>query len=651
MSRHTAEVLGVRLGDQVELKESGRSTVARIVGIAIHPAARDDQFASAVSPHAAARASIWVSDTRPSSEPSMSRAIESREVLVRTVAVLADERVEVADSSFLRWLRLLPELVFLVGVLLVSGILVQLRRAVGDSVTGLEAAGLARPSSWRLVALTGLTAALAGSVLGALTGASVLWLAKEPLSAALGQYWTAPAIRPLASLTGAALIPLVACAIVVTAATTHLERVVSVSRRRNVRSAVVGLAVGITVSLILSSNIYEAAGWMGMVIVVAAAVIAPKVLAAGMAPVSRRFFVMVAKRVMPLAVALAVIVFATGMAAAWNAHGALVTESLSPRVQPRGSFLVNNVGLRSATVLRDAFEGQGGSGSLVVDLPDETETNVRVSSPGLVQCMSRGSVSTASDIPPECYPTGTASPLNTVTVSDEAPATPSATNATVTADPALVEGGRVGLITFDSQTGQVIDSRVADAVPDPRLGGNMPGAVIHQGSDLAGDLGLTRSGQQLVALFDFARLGAAEQAKVRYLVQATAPTSEISEDQPDSLASAQRSTGAFAALAGAAISALVVSAGGAGLVTASARLRRDLVNLGADRKRRRALAGRLLLVPAAAVVCAAAASRAAAHLSGAHEGSGFGWLWVLPGLTALVGCVVTARAFARGSWH
>jgi hypothetical protein len=55
----------------------------------------------------------------------------------------------------------------------------------------------------------------------------------------------------------------------------------------------------------------------------------------------------------------------------------------------------------------------------------------------------------------------------------------------------------------------------------------------------------------------------------------------------------------------------------------------------------------MLPVPLAALVVALAMGRFCAWLASAHNESGFGWMWALPGVSGVVVCLVLTAAYGR----
>ncbi|WP_349880863.1 hypothetical protein ABIH81_15165 [Micromonospora sp. HUAS YX12] len=68
---------------------------------------------------------------------------------------------------------------------------------------------------------------------------------------------------------------------------------------------------------------------------------------------------------------------------------------------------------------------------------------------------------------------------------------------------------------------------------------------------------------------------------------------------------------------------------------------------GAGRRHRRLLAARLMAPPFAGFLLTGVIAISAAWISGVHDGSPFGWWWMLPSLAGMAAVLVVGGQYAR----
>jgi hypothetical protein len=333
----------------------------------------------------------------------------------------------------------------------------------------------------------------------------------------------------------------------------------------------------------------------------------------------------------------------TWIATAYSAdytHAAISSVEGSPAPQPPGSLLLYKVPSSAAAALDATYRQLGGRRTETYLLPVDAERVVRAASARLTMCLLDGRVTSLGPIPPDCSTPESASDVNVIALTD-APGV-----ADVVADPTLIEEGRVGVLSFLPESPVPQQKRLVDAAADAQLGGNMPGAVVALESRTAREWGLTAGDSRLLAFIDFSVLDRHDQALFRSAIRQLASTAQVAEDSEYyMMANRNLAIGRAIALAGACVLAFVIALGGGSIVEANASLRRTLVDIGASRRQRRRLALQLVTAPLAATFLAAAAGWLSAWITGIHDGSGFGWVWVLPALAATIAWAAIGRSF------
>jgi len=344
---------------------------------------------------------------------------------------------------------------------------------------------------------------------------------------------------------------------------------------------------------------------------------------------------------LPVVVVTALLTWLTTTQSAAASHNAISMRETSPAAQPPGSLLLTEVPSSSGDALRNEYRRLGGERVVTYRLPDEASTMVRAASAEIVGCMKRENVTRLTEVDPSCFPYDAIAPVNIIALSPDP-------NSAVTADPSLIEQGLVGLVTFAAGKDQASRIEEAPASGDALLGGNMPGAVLPADGPLARALNLRAAEGEFIAFLDFAELPITSQAQFRSDVARLASAAQVAEerDQYEGAEIYLALSRAWSA-AGGLLLAVLLGFGGATVVSAQARLRRSLIDMGSLPRRRGLLAARIFALPMASVIFAAGLGLCSAWLQGVHDGAGFGWIWIIPGVVSLAASIALAMAFRR----
>ncbi|WP_162598657.1 hypothetical protein [Nocardioides gilvus] len=348
----------------------------------------------------------------------------------------------------------------------------------------------------------------------------------------------------------------------------------------------------------------------------------------------RRTAIIMARSLVPVSMVAGSLVFATAYYPAIIQHAASEVEPLNSAPQPEGSFLVYEVPERVAALLIEEYQAMGEGQAVRYFLPRERKHMWRATSTSVLDCMDQGEMSDPHHLPEECYPKETLAPINATMLAAEGP---------TQADSNLLSGSEVGLLRFPAGSPRVDRLARTKAVPDKRLGGNLPGVVVVEGSPTARRMGLERSGSELLALYDFGALTQENQARLRALTTRLAPAAQVAEAD---MGRSDRAVSLSALIAGLGVAGvwLVVLPAGLAAVVGHRRTRRILVDLGRVRVRRRV--AWLWVFPLGATIAAAGLlGRWAAGTAGAGMHGSYGWAWTASMVAGLVVVTVIQRAF------
>ena len=642
ISRAAQHTLAVELDDTVTVATAAMTVPARIVGITYMPDDRNDATAVLFSPSDPEDATVWVSDLNVFTDAQLGPILERRQAKARTIAILADDRRAAAIDTLLAALRYSAPAFALLAICVAGVLLVALYRERRRDVRALAAAGMPTTAGWRLLSTAAILCLSAGTAAGMALTLVTFWLLRGPISAPLGQQWqsiTAPWPALIAYLV------LFAPAALLTAWATSRGRQLSAAFARIAAPTWAGavlvtvgvMGLGLTGTGVLPE---ELAPLGGLVTVVGVCLVMAAVLAATRRSALRRLISQSARPLVGLALAAALIDFGAGYYAARQVHSAEVVVAENAPYQPAGSLFIDGINADSRAVLEQQFRALGGQRTAAYLTVLERTESIRATNAGMVACLRDRGVRDPNAVLGDCGPDGTMSPINTIALTDN-PATDG-----LRADRALVENGRIGLLTFAGDSIETTATSTEPAVADPLLGGNLPGAVVGVDSPLARRLHLVPSGAESLVLLDFERLPDVSRARMRSIIDRTSSTAQTAEAY-NYTALQFRAVATAVAVGATAVLLLVVTTVGMAFLASQRDLRRILGRLGVNRRRRRAFGIRLLLIPLAAQAVAVAAARFCAGVAGVHNGSGFGWLWVLPGLVGVVACLVVAVAYGK----
>lgn len=338
-----------------------------------------------------------------------------------------------------------------------------------------------------------------------------------------------------------------------------------------------------------------------------------------------------------VAAAAAVVAVGSGLWAANTTYAANSGEAASSPYVPSGTFVVSEVPDASVPVLGRAYRDHGGGQLVSYRYFVERDTeSLRVTSPTLGQCITDDPAQLLDLIPEQCLPQDTASPVNIIMLGPP--------GSRPRADPGLMNGDEVALITM-SPDGTVSSVTSTHAVPDPQLGGNLPGLVLPPDSGLVDSERLAPTGTSMVMLPDFHRLLPEDRFQLRSQVLRIAPAAQTADGTDPTAYDRQRSLANVFGLLGASATSLIVLLGGAALVTAHTVTRRTLYDLAGRRDGIRSLVARWIAIAALTLAATVPLCYLAASYGGRATDYSYGWLWVLPGVSSLLACVVVAWSF------
>lgn len=466
-------------------------------------------------------------------------------------------------------------------------------------------------------------------------------LAKTWVAQRFNQDWDAVALDLASTLRWALVIPVAAVvfAAMVSTASHYGQRFSTIARRLAAIGAIAAGAVGLLV--IAVGGPFQAAPFYLFALCLAATGVAWRLASLGLGPGTSTVTRTLTRSLTPLAMLAGALVFATTWYSAWHFHTSLAAEALWRPQQPKGSLLINGVSAQGREAIVDAYRKAGGEGFTVYNLADERTSTLRVTAPTTINCIKQSAVNNILDVPGSCYPAEMRAPLNILALSDSAP-----TNSVV-ADRDLVTDGKVGLLDIAVPSGQLTSAGLTASTVDDQLGGFMPGAVLSPSNPIAKRHHLRPTGYEFVVLSDMRALSVDQRAELRSLIRKAAGAAQLAEEEGFVDETGQRQLSGMAALIGAGAAALFV--GGLGIAFAGSHtlIRLLLSDLGLSRRRRFTLATRFSQPVLTAVALGAGLGLLAAWMSGAHDGSGFGSAWILPGLGGLLAYLSLIATYSR----
>ncbi len=213
--------------------------------------------------------------------------------------------------------------------------------------------------------------------------------------------------------------------------------------------------------------------------------------------------------VLALSLVLRVLSFSTAFYAAGQTHRWQATQASSNPMQPAGSLVVSGVSQMSRRTLLREYRDHGGAAAVHFGLPVETRHTLRVTTTRVVGCFVDAGATDPGQVLDRCAPARSRVPVNGIGLSNgHAGDVPQV-------DPTLLAHGQVGLFDFVVPGGQVRATGQVRARPRPGPVGNLPGIVVPASGPLARRWGLQPSGTEVLALLEFSRLPAPDQAFMR----------------------------------------------------------------------------------------------------------------------------------------
>lgn len=586
LSAPLADVLHAGLGDQVRVTVDGSVLEREVVGLVRNPASADEKAAILLgSSTFHPSPSYWVLADSPGQEASIAAATEAGSLRASSnLTAYADGLGDLPRRA--RLLRPLPALLGLlclaVGVGLMQAFSVVARR----DVDALAAAGLPRSFGWRVIGATALCLTMSGILVGVLAVAVTLRLGRQPLSHALGQDWLTASIAWRETLL-VIIAPLVIMRL--------MRPLITLWRHLVQRSESGGTSpvpVRWRTSALLASATLLGAGltwWatahraqaltailaalLGEILVLAClrhlGVHAATGLGAGQSrrPLARRLI----RGASAFHFSGVILVVVSVFYASFNTEGEPPADPWVD-VQPRGSYLVESVPAAAATRILDSYARLGGTRGEALVVPASPYGDVRVTRP----CSG---VAPSPSAEADC---GNQTVLNVVML---APGTPAdfvraEVNAVVNGNVVVLALGHDG----DRNHAGHPNTAVA-AMPDPDLGGNMPGLVVSPTGSIAHDFKLEDSGLRQISLRGYGSLAPDDQARLRSQIASLAPASLTSDSSTlVDPADIDRATTSVVTRSAAALVVLLLLLGVAAQAVSTRDLRTTLRSVGARRR-------------------------------------------------------------------
>ena len=612
LAQATADELTVGPGDPIAVMSgTAKPEMLRVSGVVVAPQRPDDFSAFCLC--AAARAgepARWLTTADPFTDPLMRDAAMDRFLQVRvTDSTVADARAE-ANENALAWLRWAPPALSIVAIVVAVALATSMRTRFLTTVDGLEAAGAGPLGAWAIPTMSIGLATLAGSAGGLAAGVGVTRVFMRIVGDLSGQLWLGVTMPWLASGRYALVVTVAVAsgAFAVLSLPRFLALRLEPQPKQLVLSGILGAGLGTLLVLSPRTGAYRdpritlGGGLVlsvGLFLVVAAAIRAIRG--------SVRNRVASVGRSAMFAVSISVcagVCVGTWFAAYLGAVGIQAGEVA--RMQPPGSVVVAQV---REDVARAIAGERPASPALVMTHFDESQSMLRVTSPPFGECVARQTGGLLEIVQNEC-PLGES--LMPVNVTASVPVEGQSADV-IRADPLLIHDGSVSLMRIGAG-GRILSVTDAPAIPDARLTGLLPGAVLPSGGSTVRDLGLKPAGTATLLLEHFSTLEPRERAAIRASIAQRAGYATMSEDRPTTREPSAVLAVFVGAAAGMVLAALVAAVGSA-LCTSQARLRRLFIELGLEAgDRRRVGWSNLWILPLAGLIGAAVAILSAGAL-------------------------------------
>lgn len=646
ISRYLAGAMGTNIGGTLRLQVEGVDRRVTVVGITVDPDRRDSLSLVERHPSGLDRpATIWLSSTEPYlAYPQLTKLMDNRAAVEGTVWSLAEARIKSSALTNLSSFEYLPFVALLLGLFLLTVLCVGALPAHVVDQRALVACGMSERQARSVIWLSFGFSIVAGTITGAVSSLVVVRLYKREVSGLFGQDWMSapfPLTRTLVLL--CMVLTWVSCCFLgwrlfarITARfrPTRQGRVLTLATSH---SMTLFVAIGSFFAICVISSrasqfVSECGVVLALVLPFAAARAISSILFARMPRVrmlSSHLLIVPALACSVVAVA----VVATTQSSVERTLNLAATDAMSFAPQPRGSLVITDTPASSAEQIIQSSRSVGISKLSSMSMPVEDASVWRATSPGLVRCLSP-KISDPMELPSECVPSETSTPVAAIGLG----------GANVQADPGLIDSGKVGVILVDD-TGHVVKKiEYGPVVPNPALGGNVPGLVVPLDSPLIEELGLSAADSRTIVLFNYDSLEPSRQAELRSDIARVAPAAQVA-DGIDRDRALRQFIAVLITVIGATIAGVVLLFCGLYLRSEQARIDRIIFDLGASKNVRLGLLSvypSLMVITLGASVCIAVlGGKTTTH----GQLSDIGTIWVAP---LVVGIVVAIATGALG---
>lgn len=655
LSTYAAELLDAEPGDVVRVVDPAEPTAFEdlvLTGLTVDPSDRQDLTATRVGPDLPSdEVAAWFTDTDPYGTLGLGAPIDAGEIGYRSTASVTEEAaastpVAVADAAFAE-----PGLALLVLVVL-GGIVVAAVPTTRADREGLGAAGWLAGRVWRLYRGVLVGTALAGVALGTAAVGLLLLVAKEPVSAVLGEQWQGidlPWVWVVV-LAGSCVVAIWSGRLLAGVARSFGSLVGgSTPTPRRVTAFSLLLLLGGTAVLAVAgiASRSHPPGQLTLLAPLGAAVVAAALpgivlplLLARVPPATRSLSQRVTGGLHVVTAVVCVVCVLVGSPTAQTTHDTVVFETTSSAPQPAGSLVVSPVPQAAADELTSAYAAAGGRTVERFRLVEESPASmVRVTGAALLDCMEEAGATDPDTVDPLCFPQDTYAPVNTVAIGPadlERPA----------ADPGLLDDASdVGLLHFTGA--DATPAGTVGAAPEDGLGGNLPGLVLPQDDPLLGELGLQPAGAELVVLVNHGKLSPEARAELRATVSRLAPTAQVIDASGSSDYERSRGVAAATSLVAGALALGLVLHVGLSVATSNGLARGQLVVLGASGRRRWGLAVLWVAGTGACLLLTLPLAFLAAWLTSIDVDASYGAAWALTAPLAALALPAVVVALVR----
>ena len=475
VSRALAVALGIHVGATVRVALSGapgRSLGATVVGLTVNTAERSALEATLLDPGLLGRSpDYWLASGADSDAIG---AIQGGLQAASTQTAIVD-RLAHLPGAIAALGQLVPALGLVLLVFVISALAPQLSWARRD-VVALQAAGATRRDAWRVIRMAAALALVVGGTAGACVGTLLLRWLREPLAAHFDQVWlhvpvpvTTPAVMILVLVLGC-LLPFGALGTL--ASWAKVPASVRGSRLGTVLMltlAACGMGALALAVAAMHGHTHVRSPWpLGMfgivALVVAVRLLTDAVASAGLRPGTRALLGHLGTQGSLGFVVAAVLATASAGYVALTTADANGAMTAGAATQRPGSLLVSGAPTRAADDVLTLYRQRGGHHAFVYDIPDERTHVVRVTTARMAACLADHDLMACGG--------RTGDPMDVVMLDRHLHGNAARASQGVT--------GRTQpwAVTIDPTTSTVTDRREVTAVPDARLGENLPGLVV-----------------------------------------------------------------------------------------------------------------------------------------------------------------------------